>query len=106
MDECTLLPFVSHLLLDAYLSAKPPSQRSETTMGSNTSSLPEIVKPSGPLGEREASMASSSFLVRVNLPLPKQLNFVHDDVLTEIVLGVAIVFLDLQSHDIIAVLEQ
>ena len=74
-------------------------------MGSNTSSLPEIVKPSGPLGEGEESMASS-FPGLVDLPLPKQLNFVHDDVFTEIVFGVAIVFLDLQSHDIIAVLEQ
>jgi hypothetical protein len=32
-----------------YLSANPPSHKSDTTIGSNISSLPEIVRPSGPL---------------------------------------------------------
>lgn len=35
--------------LSSHLSAKPPSHRFETTIGSKTSSLPEIVKPNGPL---------------------------------------------------------
>jgi hypothetical protein len=35
--------------IETHLSAKPPSHRSETTIGSNISSLPEIVKPNGPL---------------------------------------------------------
>lgn len=39
--------------MHSYLSARPPSHRSETTIGSNTSSLPDIVKPRGPLKEEE-----------------------------------------------------